>query len=91
MRILLPLLLLAVGCRAPDPAPEELSGLLQFAWSHYDLEEPTNDVSLADAGVNFATWFDEEVIATPAIVGGSLYVRTAEQLICLRTPGRRMP
>ncbi|MCP4873493.1 MAG: hypothetical protein GY898_32805 [Proteobacteria bacterium] len=63
MRILLPLLLLAVGCRAPDPAPEELSGLLQFAWSHYDLEEPTNDVSLADAGVNFATWFDEEVIA----------------------------
>ena len=34
---------------------------------------------------------DEEVIATPAIVGDSLYVRTAEQLICLRTPGRRMP
>jgi len=54
-------LVLAVGCRQPDPAPVELSGLLQFAWSHYDPSEPTNDVSLADAGVNFATWFETEV------------------------------
>lgn len=63
MRWVFPLLLLAVGCRTPDPAPQELSGLLQFAWSHYDLDEPTNEVSLADAGVNFATWFADEVVA----------------------------
>jgi hypothetical protein len=51
------LALAVVGCRSPDPAPEELSSLLQFAWSHYDLDDPTNDVSLADAGLNFDAWF----------------------------------
>jgi hypothetical protein len=52
---------LLVGCPTPDPAPEELSDLLTFAWSHYSFEIETNEISLADAGRNFETWFIDNV------------------------------
>ena len=59
--LVLTLALAAAGCRQPDPAPTELSDLLQFAWAHYDLDEPTNEISLADAAANFEAWFVSEV------------------------------
>ncbi|MEE2828548.1 MAG: hypothetical protein VX498_05135 [Myxococcota bacterium] len=49
------------SCRLPDPAPEDLSALLTFSFSHYDPEDWTNDISLADAAVNLEQWFAEEV------------------------------
>jgi len=60
---LVALAVVAIGCPKPDPAPEELSELLRFTWSHYDLEEPTNEISLADAGLNLETWFETEAEA----------------------------
>ena len=66
MRRILALTLLApaLGCTPPDPAPEELSDLLSFAWSHYSFEVEENEVSLADAGLNLNTWFAETVEAS---------------------------
>lgn len=58
--VLLCVVVAAVGCKQPDPAPEKLSDLLRFTWSHYALEEPTNELSLADAALNLQTWFDTE-------------------------------
>jgi hypothetical protein len=60
------LLLLAIpltACTPPDPAPLELSDLLGFAWSHYAFDVEGNEVSLADAGINFDAWFAENVEA----------------------------
>ncbi len=48
------------GCPVPDPAPEDLSGLLRFAFSHYPTDEATNDASLADAGANLLDWWENE-------------------------------
>ncbi len=57
----LPVVLLITACTPPDPAPEGLSELLGFAWSHYSFEVEGNEVSLADAGRNFEAWFSEDV------------------------------
>lgn len=54
---------LAVACRPPDPAPEDLSDLLRFAFSHYPTDDPANDVSLADAAINLQTWWDTGAVA----------------------------
>ena len=43
MRATLPLLLLAVGCSRPDPAPDDLDGVLHFLWSGW---EEGSDASL---------------------------------------------
>ena len=40
--------------------PEDLSGLLRFAFSHYPTDEATNDASLADAGANLLDWWENE-------------------------------
>lgn len=53
--------LCAVGCRLPDPAPEDLSELLTFSFAHYDPHDWTNDISLADAAVNLEAWFADDV------------------------------
>ena len=45
------------ACRKPDPAPEELTDLLRFTWSHYDIDDPTHAASLADASANMEAWF----------------------------------
>ena len=50
-----------LGCRLPDEAPGELSELLTFSFSHYDPEDWTNDVTLADAAVNLEDWFSADV------------------------------
>lgn len=65
-RILLLVFLIAtsVGCRLPDEAPGEISELLTFSFAHYDPNEWTNDVSLADAAVNFEDWFSREIEAS---------------------------
>ena len=49
-----------VACQPPDPAPEDLSELLRFTFSHYDTEDAAYDVSLADAAVNLLTWWETE-------------------------------
>ncbi len=59
----LPVALLITACTPPDPAPEGLSELLGFAWSHYSFEVDGNEVSLADAGRNFEAWFSADVEA----------------------------
>jgi len=53
--------LLLTACRAPDPAPTELSELLLFTFTHFSPDDPLNDPSLADAATNLESWFDEEV------------------------------
>ncbi len=53
----------SVACRLPDEAPGELSELLTFSFAHYDPNDWTNDVSLADAAVNLETWFTSEIEA----------------------------
>ena len=49
-----------VACQPPDPAPEDLSELLRFTFSHNDTEDAAYDVSLADAAVNLLTWWETE-------------------------------
>jgi len=65
-RMLRALLLVSVivsvfGCRLPDEAPDDLSELLTFSFSHYDPDDWANDVSLADAAVNLESWFSSDV------------------------------
>jgi len=58
------LVIMNVGCRLPDEAPGEISELLTFSFAHYDPNDWTNDISLADAAVNLETWFSTEVEGT---------------------------
>jgi len=59
--MLLSLLYSVVGCQLPDEAPDDLSDLLTFSFSHYDPHNWANDISLADAAVNLEAWFAGEV------------------------------
>jgi hypothetical protein len=56
------LLVVALGCNPPDPAPEDLEDLVRFTFTHYDEdEEGRNDRSLADAAANMAAWTEANV------------------------------
>ena len=58
--LLLPVVASLAACTPPDPAPEDLSELLRFTFSHYATDDVANDVSLADAAVNLLTWWQTE-------------------------------
>jgi len=56
----LALLVLAAGCRLPDPAPVEIDEIVQFGFSRYAADEDDlNDRTLADAAENLTLWWDE--------------------------------
>ena len=53
-------LVLAAGCRLPDPAPEEIDEIVQFGFSRYSADaDDLNDRTLADAAENLTIWWDE--------------------------------
>lgn len=56
----LAVLVLAAGCRIPDPAPVEIDEIVQFGFSRYAADEDDlNDRTLADAAENLTLWWDE--------------------------------
>jgi hypothetical protein len=89
MRSRLPFAALAVavaltGCKRPDPAPEELSDLLMFTFSHWPVDDPTHDVSLADAGENLLDWFAAEAVTAddydPELGYGATLIEETDRL-----------
>jgi hypothetical protein len=63
----LPLLLVALGCRGVEPAPEDLDGLMHWFWRHY---EDGDDESLIEGLRNAHTALDANHLEEP--VQGSL-------------------
>jgi hypothetical protein len=58
MRSLLLLSVLLAACDPPEPAPQDVDGLMSFVFRHYELEDDNDARSLADAGRNLLTWFE---------------------------------
>lgn len=51
-----------IGCRRPDPAPEELDDIVHFGFSRYAADEDDlNDRTLADVAENLTLWWAENV------------------------------
>ncbi len=51
-----------VGCRKPDPAPEELDDIVHFGFSRYAADaDDLNDRTLADVAENLTLWWADNV------------------------------
>ncbi len=51
-----------IGCRKPDPAPEELDDIVHFGFSRYAADEDDlNDRTLADVAENLTLWWAANV------------------------------
>ena len=69
------IIVLLIGCKSVEPAPEDIDGLSHYFWQHYDNED---DQVIAAGIVNAILAFDPNNLSEP--IKGSISNLSTEEL-----------